>query len=97
LVGTGSALRATAYAIELADDLFGFESLYHPADALRVAVATAMEIAMRYAPLVVEGYIDELAAGAVGLIQYLTRLPALLVGIPGIHQIGCYSSGFMLV
>ena len=69
LVGTGGGFAAAADAVEFLDDVVDFLAGHQPADALQVAVASAIEGDLLNNALVIDGHIDELRAGALGFVE----------------------------
>jgi len=69
LVGAGGGLASAADAVEFWDDVVDFLSDDQPADALEVPVASAIKEDLLNDALVIDRYIDELRAGALGFVE----------------------------
>ena len=79
LVGARSGLASAPYAVQSVDYLLGLHADDKAAKAFCVAVAPAMEVALAYASVLVEGHLDELAACASCLVEQFGALLSLLL------------------
>ena len=67
LVGTGGGLEAAADAFQLGDDVLGFHAFHQCGDALRVAIAAAVELHIPQ-DAVLDLKLDSLTTGALGAV-----------------------------
>ena len=68
LVGAGGGLPSAADAVEFLDDVVDFLAGDQPADALEVSVASAIKGDLLDDAVVIDCYVDELGAGALGFV-----------------------------
>ena len=69
LVGAGGRLPSAADAVEFLDDVVDFLAGDQAADALEISVASAIKEDLLNDALVIDGYVDELRAGALGFVE----------------------------
>lgn len=69
LVGTRGRFIAAADAIQLANDVIDFLTCHQTTDPLQVTVATAKKGDLLDDAVVIDCYVDELGAGALGFVE----------------------------